>query len=414
MKSTKTIIIGAGQAGLALSRCLQGFGLDHVVLERGQAAQSWTERWDSLRLLSPNWMTRLPGFRYSGGAPDGYMGRDEVITYLQRYAASFGAPVLEETPVRRVRPADGGFIVDAGGGTWRAANVVIATGHCQETRIPGMAAFLSRRVEQVPASRYRRPGQLPEGGVLVVGASATGVQLADELLRSGREVTIATGRHTRLPRRYRGKDILYWLDWTGALRRPLSDLPDRRAAASEPSLQLVGDEAGRNVDLAALSHRGVRLAGRLTSIDGVLARFADDLPSNAASADLQMGRLLERIDRQIEAHGLGGRFPAGGGWEPTPRVATPREIDLEKAGIRCVLWATGYRRSYPWLDAGVLDDRGEVVNERGVTPVPGLFVLGLQFMIRRNSSLIDGVGEDAMEIATAIRNRAGWRRREAA
>ncbi|MDX1584318.1 MAG: pyridine nucleotide-disulfide oxidoreductase, partial [Thermoanaerobaculia bacterium] len=265
-----------------------------------------------------------------------------------------------------------------------------------------------------PSSLYRRPEQLPEGGVLVVGASASGVQLADELARSGREVTIAAGRHTRVPRRYRGRDIMYWLDRIGSLQRPLSDMPNPEEAKREPSLQLMGNEEGRNLDLGVLADRGVRVTGRLLGFDGCRARLGRGLHRTTAAADHQMGRLLDRIDRHITTHGLEHEFPASDPWSLVKPFDTPEEIDLSQSGIRSVLWATGYRRSYPWLEAGVLDERGEVRNHRGRTPAPGLFIIGMQFMIRRNSSFIDGVGRDADEIAETIAQRAGQRTREVA
>lgn len=414
MKKTNTVIIGAGQAGLALSRCLFDRGVDHVILERGRVAQRWSERWDSLRLLSPNWMTRLPGWRYRGDRPDGFMTRDDVIAFLSGYARSFDAPVEEGTAVRRVAPVDGGWLVETDGGDWLARSVAIATGHSQETRTPACASYLPRGIHQVAASEYRNPEQLPDGGVLVVGASASGVQLADEILRSGREVTVAVGRHTRVPRRYRGRDIMYWLDRTGALGRPLSDMPNAADAMREPSLQLVADEAGRSLDLVRLAEQGARIVGRLAAVDGARVRFQHDLARITAAADHQMGRLLERIDRHVDAHGLGSGVGIAEGWALTPQFDAPAEIDLDAAGIRSVVWATGYRRDYTWLDANVLDSRGELMNNRGVTPAPGLYVLGLQFMIRRNSSFIDGVGRDADEIAAAIARRADACAKEAA
>jgi putative flavoprotein involved in K+ transport len=414
VKKTDTIIIGAGQAGLALSRCLFDRNVEHVILERGRVAQRWTERWDSLRLLSPNWMTRLPGWQYRGEQPDGFMARNDVVRFLSEYARSFDAPVEEETSVRRVAPSGDGWMVETDRARFRARNVVIATGHSQETRVPGCAGSLPRTIVQMPTSAYRKPGQLPEGGVLVVGASASGVQLADEILRSGREVTIAVGRHTRVPRRYRGRDIMYWLDRTGALQRPLSDMPDADEAKREPSLQLVGDEVGRSIDLASLAEKGARIVGRLDTIEGTRVRLRQDLVKNSAAADYRMGHLLARIDRHVETHGLRAESNPAEAWSLTPRFDSPDELDLEREGIRSVVWATGYRRDYSWLDADVMDARGEVRNERGVTPARGLYILGLQFMIRRNSSFIDGVGHDAREIAAAIAIRAEKRAREAA
>ncbi|MCM2314900.1 MAG: NAD(P)-binding domain-containing protein [Thermoanaerobaculia bacterium] len=414
MKKTNTVIIGAGQAGLALSRCLFDRGVEHVILERGRVAQRWSERWDSLRLLSPNWMTRLPGWSYRGDQPDGFMARNDVVRFLSGYAASFDAPVEEQTPVTRVAPLDGGWVVETDRGSWRADSVAVATGHSQETRVPKCAEGLPKEIAQVATSAYRIPDQLPEGGVLVVGASASGVQLADELLGSGRDVTIAVGRHTRVPRSYRGRDIMYWLDRTGALQRPLSDMPDALDAKREPSLQLVADDFGRSLDLARLAEQGARIAGRLVAIDGTRVRFQSDLAQLTTAADYQMGKLLARIDRHIDAHGVTAQVGPAAGWSLTPRFEAAEEIDLERKGIRSVVWATGYRRDYSWLHANVLDARGELWNSRGVTPAPGLYVLGLQFMIRRNSSFIDGVGRDAEEIATAIARRARARTREAA
>jgi len=414
VKRTNTIIIGAGQAGLAISRSLVDLGIDNVILERGRVAQRWTERWDSLRLLSPNWMTRLPGFRYQGDNPDGFMTRDDVTRFLSNYARSFDAPVEEQTDVRRVAPVSDGWTVETNNGTWNANNVVIATGHTQKTRVPDCASALPADIEQVPTSGYRNPSQLPEGGVLVVGSSASGVQLAEELLASGREVTLAVGSHTRIPRRYRGRDIMYWLDRTGSLQRPLSDMPDPEGAKREPSLQLVGNDLGRSIDLATLADKGARIVGRLVAVNGSRVRFRQDLRQNSAAADHQMGRLLARVDRHIETHGLTAGVSAADPWSLTPAFASPDEIDLRRAGIRSVLWATGYSRSYEWLDANVFDENGEVRNQRGRTPAPGLFIIGMQFMIRRNSSFIDGVGRDAIEIAAAIGKRADNSAKEAA
>ncbi len=414
MKQTNTIIIGAGQAGLALSRCLFDQQIDHVILERGRIAQRWTERWDSLRLLTPNWMTRLPGWRYAGDRPDEFMTRDEMNQFLTGYARSFDAPVEESTTVRRVSPTEEGWRVETDREVWIAQSVVIATGHAQKTRIPALAAALPRRIVQVPVSDYRNPAQLPEGGVLVVGASASGVQLADELRGAGHDVTLATGRHNRLPRRYRGRDIMYWLNRVGSLRRQLSEVKKPEEATCEPSLQLIGSESGKTVDLNALLSRGVRLTGRLVGADGGRVQFSDDLAQHAAAADYRLGRLLLRIDQYVETHSADCDVAPAGPWALTRRVDAPGTLDLDREDIRSVVWATGFRRDYEWLDANVLNAGGDVQNHRGRTPAPGLFIIGMQFMIRRNSSFIDGVGRDASEIASEIVRRAATRGRKAA
>jgi putative flavoprotein involved in K+ transport len=343
------------------------------------------------------------------------MTRQEVIGFLTAYARSFDAPVHEHTEVMRVERAPfGGWRVATSRGGWLADNVVIATGHSQHTVVPDVSRVLPADIVQLPSSGYRNPAQLPEGAVLVVGASASGVQIAEELRRTGREVVLSVGRHTRLPRRYRGRDILYWLDRMGVLRRPLSDMAHPDAASHEPSMQLVGGDPAETLDLAVLAGRGVRLVGRLEGVDAGQARFARDLARTTAEADARLARLLPRVDRHIETHGLERAFPCDEPPAPAPVDGAPDALHLRAAGIRAVVWTTGYGRSYPWLHAPVFDARGDIRQVRGHTPAPGLYVLGLQFMIRRNSSLIDGVGRDAVEIADDISRRAQARRMEAA
>ena len=404
MRRTEAVVIGGGQAGLAMSRCLADSGVDHVVLERGRVAERWrAERWDSLRLLTPNWQTRLPGFRYRGPDPDGYMRMGEVVAFLERYARSFTAPVEEGTTVLSVEAAEGGYRVETDRGSWVAASVVIATGHCDTPLVPRFAASLADDVVQLVPSRYRSPDQLPAGGVLVVGASASGVQLADEIHASGRPVTLAVGRHTRLPRVYRGRDILWWLDAMGVFDESLEDVFDPAVSRSQPSLQLVGRPDRATLDLPALRGRGVRLAGRATGAEGRRVFFADDLVAYTAAADARLARLVQRIDIFAARTGLDGEVAPPEPFHPFlwPDPG-PAEIDLHAEGIRSVVWATGFRRRYPWLKVPVLDGRGEIRHEGGVTAFPGLYVIGLYFLRRRKSSFIDGVGRDAMDLATHL------------
>ena len=268
-----TVVVGGGQAGLAMSRCLTEAGVDHVVLERGRVAQRWRdERRRSLRLLTPNWMSRLPGARYRGPDPDGFMTVPALVSFLQRYAEAIAAPVVHDTPVRTVRRTAGGYRVLTPDREIACRAVVVATGACQRPRVPAVAAGLHPAVASLTPDGYRDPAALPGGGVLVVGASATGVQLAAELRADGRDVVLAVGRHTRLPRTHRGRDIHAWLDRLGVLRRPLRD----GAGRTEPSAQLLGSPERREVDLATLQRAGIRLAGRLTGLDGTRAQFADD------------------------------------------------------------------------------------------------------------------------------------------
>ena len=400
MRRTTTLIIGGGQAGLAMSHCLSARGIEHVVLERGEIGERWRRHgWDSLRLLTPNWMTRLPGFAYSGPDPDGFMATAELVTLLEQYAASARAPVETRTVVRRVAPASGGFRVTTDRGEWHADNVVIATGYCDRPAIPRISASLAPWIVQMAADGYRHPGQLPPGGVLIVGASATGVQLADEIQQSGRQVTLAVGRHTRLPRRYRGRDILWWLDRLGVLAQEASAVHNLAVSRAQPSLQLVGRPDHATIDLLTLHQRGVRLTGRVTNTEGMRVWLADDLISRTAAADIKLATIRLRIDEYVRAAGLHAD-PAEPLVPTWSIVSDPvSRLDLRREKIGAVIWATGYRREYPWLQVPVLDGRGEIVHHGGVTTWPGLYVLGLNFQRRRNSSFIDGVGRDAEELA---------------
>ena len=406
MRSIHTVIIGAGQAGLAVSRSLTDRGLEHVVLERARVAERWrSERWDSLRLLTPNWMTRLPGWSYRGPDVHGFMSGGEVASYLEDYARASAAPVEEQTEVEHLDAADDGFAVRTSGGHWRAANVVIATGWCDRPTVPLMAGQLDPSLVQLTPGTYRNPASLPSGGVLVVGASASGVQLADELSRAGRDVLLAVGRHSRLPRAYRGMDIFWWLERIGTLDRTIDDVPDSVAARQEPSLQLAGRPDHRTLDLHSLRGAGVELTGRLSWIEGRRVGFADDLIGNVAAADARMRRVLAEIDAHVVAAGLTAEVLAA---EPPPTISVDqslRELDLHDRRITSVLWATGHRRVYPWLHLPVVDGSGEIRQRRGCTAVPGLYVLGQRFQHHRNSNFIDGVGRDAARVADHLAHR---------
>lgn len=403
MHRTDTLVVGGGQAGLALSRCLSDRGIDHVVIERGRIAERWrSERWDSLRLLTPNWQTRLPGFRYDGSDPDGFMTMADVVGFFDRYAGLLDVPVMEHTTVTRVAPVADAFLVDTDRGAWRARSVVVATGHCDVPTMPASTQRFAPDVYQTVPTRYRNPDSLPEGGVLVVGASASGVQLADELLRAGRAVTLAVGHHLRVARRYRGRDIMWWLDRTGILDEGADAVYDVEVSRDQPSFQLVGTPEHATLDLLALKRRGARVVGRLLAGDGHRVAFDDDLIVTTVAADLKWASLRQRLDRCAEWAELAG--------PPEPFVPTwpefleaPTELDLRAEGIRSVIWAVGFRRQYPWLQVpGVLDRRGELRHDGGVTTRPGLYALGLHFMRRRKSAFIDGVGQDAETLADHI------------
>ena len=413
MKRTDVVIIGGGQAGLAMSRCLGERGIDHVVLERGRLGERWrSERWDSLRLLTPRWQARLPGWSYRGPDPDGFMSKGEVVRYLEGYARSFVAPLEEGVTVEAVERDASGYRVSTDRDVWRASSVVVATGHCDRPSVPAFARALPHDVVQVVPTRYRHPRALPDGGVLVVGASATGVQLAAEIHGSGRPVVLAAGRHVRLPRRYRGRDILWWLDAAGVLAESAAEVRDLEASRRQPSLQLVGRPDHRTIDLATLHAAGVRVVGRAVGVRGGRVLLADDLAESVASAEARLARVLRRVDGYIERAGLAAEVPPAEAVAPVRLPPSPSALDLRAEGIRTVLWATGYRRSYPWLKLPVLDERGEIRHAGGLTPEPGLYVLGLHFLRRRNSTFLDGVGADARDLTDHLA-RALERRRAA-
>lgn len=416
MTTTDTVVVGAGHAGLAVSRLLTDAGRDHVVLDRGRVADRWrTERWDSLHLLTPSWMTRLPGWSYAGPDPDGYLGVGSFVGYLEAYAASFAAPVVEQAEVHEVAAAATvdparRYRVVTNRGTWHARHVVVATGPHGTPYVPaGLAGATG--VDLVTSNHYRNPARLGPGGVLVVGASASGLQIADELSRAGREVTLAVGRHTRMPRRHRGLDIFWWLENTGRLARTIDDVPDPVAARAETSLQLVGrddpERATQDLDLGRLQDQGVRLVGRVDAIDGRRVRVRDDLAATVATADATLERFLDSLDRFVERIGLGGQL-----WEsPRPRPVVvgpaPTSLDLRAEGIGTVLVAAGYRPHHPWLRLPVTDADGTIHQRRGVTPAAGVYVVGQRFQHRRDSGYIDGARHDAASVVAHLVSSSG-------
>jgi putative flavoprotein involved in K+ transport len=400
---TDVLIIGAGQAGLAMSHCLTGMAIDHVIIERGEVGERWrSQRWDSLNLLTPNWMTRLPGYAYGGPDPDGFMHRLDVAAFLDGYRHSFAAPVVTHTQVLAVTAADGGYRVTTDQGEWLARAVVVATGACDLPSVPEFAAGLPADIRQVMPENYHNPETLPAGGVLVVGASATGIQLADEIHRSGRPVTVAAGQHIRIPRHYRGRDIMAWLDACGFLfdqRRPGADA---QRLNGQPSLQLVGRADRLSLDLPHLAEKGVRVLGHATGVSHGTVTFAHNLAEELEAAEQRRRRLLARIDSFIVESGTAApEDPLA--WLPPERFGCfLSRLDLRAAGIRSVVWATGYRRHYPWLELPVFDGAGEIRNTGGVTELPGLYVIGLPFMRHRSSTFIDGVGRDAAFLAGEV------------
>ena len=408
------VVIGAGHAGLAMSRRLTERSIDHVVLERGEVANSWrTQRWPSLRLLTPNWQTRLPGHDYAGDDAGGYMPVAEVVATLTRYAGLIGAPVRTATTVRTVRPASQGFEILAGDDVLYARAVVLATGACNLPAIPAVASAVPRSVTMLTPLTYRDPAQLPGGGVLVVGASATGVQLAGEIHRSGRPVTLAVGEHVRLPRRYRGRDIFWWLEATGLLAERYDQIDDLTRARHLPSPQLTGTPQATTTDLNSLTAQGVRIVGRLGRVTDGVAQFSGSLTNTCALADLKMNRFLNRADEWATASSLDGELPPPHRFAPThvdPR--SPLELDLTTGEITTVLWATGFQPDHSWLDIPVRDRTGHIRHDGGVvTGAPGLYILGMPVLRTRASTYIHGAATDSEALAGHLHSFLSRRRR---
>jgi putative flavoprotein involved in K+ transport len=401
---TTTVIIGAGHAGLAMSRCLSERSIDHVVLERGEVANTWkTERWETLRLLTPNWQSRLPGYGYEGDDPDGYRAMPETIAFIERYADVISAPVRPHTEVTSLQAGNGGYKVVTSEGQWDCRTVVLATGACNIPNVPALTDAVPATIDTLTPVEYRNPGQLAEGGVLVVGAAATGIQLADEIHRSGRPVTLAVGEHIRAPRVYRGRDIEWWMDAAGLLDERYDEVDDINRARSVPSLQLTGTTERRMTDINSLTAIGVKLIGRFAGINDGKAQFSGSLRNQCALSDLKMNRLLNTIDEWATENGLDGEVEPPHRFEPTEVEASPPlGMDLSNGAIRTIVWATGFRPDYSYLDVPVLDRKGRIRHDGGVVEAPGMYLMGIQFLRRRKSALIDGAGDDARDLSTHL------------
>ena len=383
------------------------------MLERGEVANSWRrERWDSLRLLTPNWQSRLPGLRYAGPDPDGYMTMGEVTSFIERFATVSRAPVRTGVAVTSVRQADHGYHVTTSCGDIHTRTVVIASGACNQPAVPPFKDAVPASVKQLTPFGYRDPAQLPAGGVLVVGASATGVQLAAELKRSGRPVTLAVGEHARLPRTYRGRDVLWWMDASGVWDQRYDEVDDLTRARRLPSPQLVGTADRATLDLNALASMGVELVGRWAAVRDGRALFSGGLSNVFSLADLKLERLLDTFDEWARTHGRDAGVGPPERFAPT-RVpeSTRLQLDLRSGEIRAIMWATGFRPDYGWLDVPVVDAKGELRHDGGVVGSPGLYALGLPVLRRRKSTFICGIEADAHEVIEHLTRYLAIRRR---
>jgi putative flavoprotein involved in K+ transport len=400
-EQVETLIIGGGQAGLVMSHRLKQRGLSHLVLERLRVAERWrSERWDGLKFQFPNWSVRLPDFPFPHTDPDAFAATSEIVEFIDAYAAFVAPPIRCGVAVTRLRRRDGaqGFIAEIAGGTIAANNVVVATGPYQRALVPDL--LRDHPVFQVHASRYRNPEQLPPGAVLVAGAGASGAQIAEELLRAGRRVYLSVGRHRRLPRRYRGHDLIWWLAEMGIDQTPTAQ---RGASALGPVIS--GAYGGRTIDFRSYAADGMTLLGHLNAARDDVLEIAPGLAQSLVDGDLVYTSFLNIVDGYIKLRGLdlsdepGARVPL-----PDPRCVTEplQRLDLGAENIGAVIWATGYGVDFGWIDIPVKDANGEPVHQSGITDVPGLYFLGLPWLSKMNSSFLSGVGDDAAVLADHI------------
>ena len=400
-------VVGGGQAGLSMSWYLRQRGVDHVVLERDRVGHEWRDRrWDSFCLVTPNWQCRLPGFDYPGDDPDGFMAGADIVGYLEKYAASFDPPLAEGVSVDRLRRTPNGvFELVTSAGTCTADQVVVATGPYHNPAVPRIAERLPGGVTQLHSAQYRNPGRLPDGAVLVVGSGQSGCQIAEDLHLAGRRVHLAVGSAPRAARRYRGRDTLAWLDEMGHYAKGIDEFADADAVRLRANHYMTGRDGGRDIDLRAFATQGMRLHGRLASVDGPVLGFAGDLTANLDNADKVAEGIKDAIDNYLAATGI--EAPAEERyvpvWAPSPGATT---IDLAAEGITAVVWGTGFHRDHRWIEVPVFDGRGYPTHERGVTSCPGLYFLGLPWQYTWGSGRFAGVARDAgylIERITAAR-----------
>lgn len=409
-----TVIIGGGQTGLTMSYLLTEQGRDHVVLEKGQRiGESWRSRWDSFTLVTPNWQLQLPGHAYDGDDPDGFLPRDEVVAYLEAYADSFDPPLrfgVEVTGVEKNESGDG-YLVHTTESVYKATNVVVAVGTFQFPDIPAFSNDVPESITQLHSSDYRNPDALPEGNVLVVGSGQSGCQIAQELNESGRQVYLCTSKVGRLPRRYRGRDGMWWAIKLGITERTVDELesPEERFVANP---QISGKDGGQDINLHQFARDGIRLLGRLENVQGRQAILAPDLHQNLAVGDKQAAEFRKGVDKYVRKAGLDAPEESVVELQDGYEQDVITTLDLAEEEIDVILWATGFDWDFSWIDLPILDEWGFPIQKRGVTEHAGLYFLGLHWLHTLKSGLFLGVGKDAQHVAEHMAERSGKRASE--
>lgn len=398
----ETIIVGGGQGGLSISYCLKQQGREHIILDKAyQSAQAWRDRWDSFTLVTPNWMVRLPGAPYQGDQPDGFMTREEIVSFFDSYIEHFDLPIRYGVRVRSVEPSGNCFLVKTDQGDFESENVVIAVGLFQQPKFPTLYKDISAQITQIHSSQYRDPSQLPPGAVLVVGSAQSGSQIAEELHLGGRKVYLAVSTAGRIPRRYRGVDSYKWMDEMGYFRRTVDELKSPKDKFA-PSAHATGKNGGYTLNLHQFAKDGMQLLGHVAHAENEVLIFAPDLKENLAKADQFESDFVKEVDRFIEDHHLD--VPT----ETLPRLTDGfdideiLELDLNRSGISSIIWATGYKFDFSWVRSPAFDQDGFPEQYCGITKTRGLYFIGLPFLHTGISGVIAGVGDDAEYIASDI------------
>jgi putative flavoprotein involved in K+ transport len=399
----RVVVIGGGQAGLAMSYHLKQSGIDHVILEKNRIAHTWrTQRWDAFCLVTPNWQCQLPGFPYAGDDPKGFMPRDEIVTYIEAYAKHISAPIREGVAVVRLtQDPGGGFALETSAGEITADAVVLAVSGYHVPNVPRMAERLDRSVTQLHSSQYRHSDQLPPGEILVIGSGQSGCQIAEDLHLAGRKVHLAVGSAPRCPRVYRGRDAVEWLDDLGQYDLPVDKHSLKEKVRKNANHYLTGRGGGRDIDLRKFALEGMSLYGRLKDIQDGKLGFADDLAKNLDNADRVYNGICALIDDHIACNAI--EAPASPHYEPVWRpTEAPAQLDPAKAGISAMIWTTGFRSDWSWVDLPIFDGAGYPTHRRGVTSMDGVYVLGLPWLHTWGSGRFVGVGRDAAFISEHI------------